>query len=88
MRTTLLLVLAVLGAAPAVAQSPGRGSWQDAVRRAVHGAAKTQQRTRSLRPTTASLRTTVAESEPNDSVRTADRVALGDRANRRGESGE
>jgi len=92
----LLVLLAVVSASPAFAQQPSTGSWRDAVRRlrdaaivpAAPGSAK--KRIRSMRAgglrglaqlhAAAALNATIAESEPNGSVETADSVALGDRA--------
>jgi len=74
-----LLVLLV-GAAPALAQTPTTGSWRDAVRQLRDGKARPRQPARRSARIAVIATSTVAESEPNDSVRTADSVALGDRA--------
>jgi sugar lactone lactonase YvrE len=90
-RCPVLVLFALLGAVPALAQTPTGGSWREEVRRLrdapivlpARGAAK-QGRLAPLlaarRPTTALVESIVAESEPNDSVRTADSAALGDQA--------
>jgi len=93
MRFPFLVLFALSAAAPALAQTPTVGSWREEVRRLrdaaivqnARGAAKIGKvalasRLATRRPTTALLESTVAESEPNDSVRTADSVALGDQA--------
>jgi len=77
MRIAILAVLVLVGATPLRAQTPRPGSWQDAVRRlrdahVVHAI-------RGVR-VAASPTTIIAESEPNDSIRTADSIALGDQA--------
>ena len=79
---SVLALLAMIGAGPAVAQGPAAGSWREEVRRlrdmpkARSGSAPS-----GARPMGAAVAAaTVAETEPNDSVRTADSVALGDRA--------
>ncbi|HEU5260233.1 MAG TPA: pre-peptidase C-terminal domain-containing protein [Gemmatimonadales bacterium] len=86
MRSVVLVLLALAGAAPALAQRPSTGSWRDEVRRlrdAPAGKRRLGSLVASRRPTSvrvASVAATTAESEPNDSVRTADSVALGDQA--------
>jgi len=92
-RCPVLVLLALSGAVPALAQTPAVGSWREEVRRLrdapivlpARGGAKTGKygfapRLAARRPTNASVAATIAESEPNDSVRTADSVALGDQA--------
>ena len=78
MRISILVLLAVVGATPGLAQTPSRGSWRDAVRR-LRTAATTLPTRRSARVAT-TLEATFAESEPNNTVPTADSVGLGDRA--------
>ena len=77
MRIAIFALLALIGTTPALAQSPSVSSWRDAVRR-LRDARPVQplQRARVVASTTS----IVDESEPNDSVRTADSVALGDQA--------
>ncbi len=81
MRISILVLVAVVGATPAMAQTPTAGSWPDAVQRL-----RTAPKARLARPrprsatTAATLATIVDEREPNDSVRTADSIALGDQA--------
>ncbi|MGH7539135.1 MAG: pre-peptidase C-terminal domain-containing protein [Gemmatimonadales bacterium] len=69
-------MLALSAAAPALAQTPTLGSWREEVRRLRDAPI--------VRPLSArraaDLRATIGESEPNDSVQTADSVALVDRA--------
>jgi len=86
-QASVFVLLALLGAAPAPAQRPTAGSWRDAVRRLggspialpAHGRARPAVRPMGTRDAT-TLAATIAESEPNDSVRTADSVAVGDQA--------
>ena len=99
-RSWVLLLVGLIGAVPAPAQTPPVGSWRDAVRR-LRGAAialpargDVKARVKPTRtgggrlgpllagrrPATASVMATVAESEPNGNVPTADSVALGDQA--------
>ncbi len=105
MRCSVVVLLALVGAAPALAQGPAAGSWREELRRlrgasivlSARGGAKTGLRPMGTggkgglarllvprRPTSvrdpASVAATIAESEPNDNVHTADSVALGDRA--------
>src|SRR5512134_385902 len=86
MRTTsavLSLLLALVGAAPALAQRPATGSWREQVRRLrdarvglpVHAKAGAT----ALRAATITA-AIVTETEPNDVAQTADSVALGDQA--------
>jgi hypothetical protein len=85
MRSTLacfVVLLALAGAAPALAQSPPARSWRDEVRR-LHGARivkPSRALTHASAPGALSVAAIIAESEPNDSARTADSVALGDQA--------
>ncbi len=74
-----LLVLLV-GAAPARAQTPTTRSWRDALRQLRAGKAGPREPARGSTRVAMIATSTVAESEPNDSVRTADSVALGDQA--------
>ena len=85
MRSTLacfVVLLALAGAAPALAQSPPARSWPDQVRRLRDARiVKPSRAMTSVRPRGAlSVAAIIAESEPNDSARTADSVALGDQA--------
>jgi sugar lactone lactonase YvrE len=77
MRIAILFLLALAGATPVPAQTPRAGSWQDALRRLRE--AHVVHAMRSAR-VAASPTTIITESEPNDSIRTADSAALGDRA--------
>jgi streptogramin lyase len=84
MRFPIAVVLCLLGAAPASAQTPAGGSWRDAIRRLRPGPV-VRDKFRGTRLAThtfaaASLESVVAETEPNGDVGTADSVALGDRA--------
>jgi len=83
----LVLLLALVGAAPVVAQRPATGSWREAVRQirdaggVLPGHAKTG--ARSIRPAILTATVTqaiVTETEPNNTAPTADSVALGDQA--------
>ena len=79
-RSWVLLLVALVAAAPAVAQAPTTSSWGDAVKqlRAAHRPkAHLARRAAHVAAIATSL---VNESEPNDSVRTADSAALGDQA--------
>jgi hypothetical protein len=82
-------LLALLGAAPALAQTPAGGSWLDQVRRlrpvrtptvATVKAAHRLTLSRSAPSVAASPSTTIDEHEPNNTVATADSASLGDRA--------
>ncbi len=81
MRIALLAVLALVGAAPAVAQTPGTtaGSWRDMIQQ-LRGTGRAKPVRVARAPAPALIASIVDESEPNDSVRTADSIALGDRA--------
>jgi len=70
MRISILVLLALIGAAPAVAQSPTAGSWQAAMQRLRRAPLLGPARARSI----------IVESEPNDTIATADSVGFGDRA--------
>lgn len=76
----LVLLGSLLGAAPAPAQTPTTGVWRDAVRRLRTVTRPTAQPPRRSAPVVAIATSIVAESEPNDSIRTADSAALGDQA--------
>ena len=90
MRTTspvFVLLLALAGAAPALAQRPATGSWREAVRQirdarsALPGHAKTGARPIRTAALTATVtQTIITETEPNNTAQTADSVALGDQA--------
>lgn len=79
-RYWVALLVGLVGAAPATAQTPTTGSWRDAVRQLraekVHPRHAAPGRAR-VAAIAASI---VVESEPNDSIRTADSIALGDQA--------
>ncbi len=85
---TVLVLLTLAGAAPARAQQPAAGSWREEIRRLRDAPTVLPARGKSgrapllaaRRSTSARIATTLAESEPNGSVQTADSVALGDRA--------
>jgi sugar lactone lactonase YvrE len=79
-RYWISLLVGLVGAAPALAQTPTTGSWPDAVRQLRAGKAHPRQPARRIAPVAAIATSTVAESEPNDSIRTADSAALGDQA--------
>ena len=86
-QASVLVLLALLGIAPALAQRPTARSWREEVRRLRDAPIALPARARpktGVRPMAArhatTLTATIAESEPNDSVRTADSVAVGDRA--------
>ncbi len=74
MRVSILVLLAVVGATPGLTQTPSHGSWRDAVRQ-LRTAPKARLTRRSAHATSI-----VAESEPNNTVPTADSVAFGDQA--------
>jgi len=78
MRISVLVLLAVVGATPGLAQTPSHGSWRDAVRQL--RTAPEARLTRRSAHVAAIATSIVDESEPNDSFRTADSVALGDQA--------
>lgn len=95
MRRPVLVMLALVATAPALAQTPTTGSWRQAVQqlrsgataRSARGTAKSRGKraiarlSAARRPTTAALVTSsLAESEPNNDVATADSAALGDQA--------
>jgi hypothetical protein len=67
----------LLAPAPAPAQTPTAGSWREAVERLRNASVRPARRSA---PVAAIATSIVDESEPNDSVRTADSVALGDQA--------
>ncbi len=75
-----LVLLALVGAAPAPAQRPTARSWRDEVQRLRDAAVVLPaRRPRPVRVAT-TLEATFAESEPNNTPATADSVGLGDRA--------
>ena len=87
MKIGILVLLALVGAAPLLAQRPAAGSWHEQVRRlrrahapaaATVKAAHRLTRSTSATPVAASAFTTVAEQEPNNTVATANSAALGD----------
>ena len=78
-RYWLSLLVLLAGAAPARAQTPTTGSWRDAVQLR-DGKPRPRQPARRSAGVAVIATSTVAESEPNDSIRTADSVALGDQA--------
>jgi len=89
MKIGILVLLALVCAAPVLAQRPAAGSWREQVRRlrrahtpaaATVKAAHRLTRSRSAASVAASAFTTVAEQEPNNTVATADSASLGDRA--------
>ena len=85
---SVLLLLTLVGAAPALAQQISAGSWREEIRRLrdaptvlpARGKADRAPLLAVRRSTSARIATIIAESEPNGSVQTADSVALGDRA--------
>jgi len=77
MRSWFLVLVALLAPAPAPAQTPTAGSWREAVERLRDASVRPARRSA---PVAAIATSIVDESEPNDSVRTADSVALGDQA--------
>jgi len=77
MRVSILVLLAVVGATPGLAQTPSHGSWRDAVRQ-LRTAPKARLTRRGVQ--VAAIATSIVdESEPNNTVPTADSVGLGDR---------
>ena len=78
MRTSILILLAVVVATPGLAQTPSVRSWRDAVRQL--RTAPTARLTRRSAQVATIATSIVAESEPNNTVPTADSVGLGDRA--------
>jgi len=74
---SFLLLFALSGVAPAFAQSPTTGSWREEIQRLKDGARVPHARRASV---TRSVATIVTESEPNNTIATADSVALGDQA--------
>lgn len=87
-RHLFLVLLTLVGAAPAVAQTATVGSWADALQR-LRAAANAQSapggKRAGARPSraatvAATFATIIAESEPNNTAPTADSAALGDQA--------
>ncbi len=78
MKISILVLLAVVAGAPALAQTPTTGSWREMVERL--RAAPVVPSARRGAPAPALAMSIIDESEPNDSVPTADSVALGDQA--------
>jgi hypothetical protein len=84
----VLVLLTLVGAAPALAQRPAAGSWREEIRRLraapvvlpVRDKGGPGPRVAARRSVFALDVAAIAESEPNDSVRTADSAAFGDRA--------
>ena len=78
----LVLLAGLVSAAPVAAQTPTTGSWGDALKqlRDAHRPPPKAQLARRIAPVARVATSIVAESEPNDSIRTADSVALGDQA--------
>jgi|GEM_PF-1747478 len=95
-RGAVLILLALVSVTPALAQAPAAGSWRDEIqrirqaplllgaRRSAKSGAKLTKGGIKVRLVQRRAATTFAailgESEPNDSVRTADSIALGDQA--------
>lgn len=77
MKIPMLAVLALIAVTPLSAQAPRGDSWQDLVQRLRDAHAVRRMR---AAPVAASPTAIIAESEPNDSIRTADSAALGDQA--------
>jgi hypothetical protein len=79
-----VVLLALVSATPALAQTPAVGSWPDLVRRLRDTPTVHPKPTRSTAAahlaTNTNLATIVDESEPNNDVNTADSVELGDQA--------
>jgi hypothetical protein len=71
------LLFALSGVAPALAQSPATGSWREEIQRLKDRAGVPRARRVSV---ARSVATIITESEPNNSIETADSVALGDQA--------
>ncbi len=84
MRWSVMVLLALVSATPASAQTPAVGSWPELVRRLRDTPAVRHKPARSTAAanlaTPVNLETIVDEGEPNNDVSTADSVALGDRA--------
>ncbi len=77
-RCLVLVLFALAGAAPALAQAPTGGSWREAVER-LRAAAVVRRAPRSA-PVAAMVTSIITESEPNHVPAQADSVALGDQA--------
>jgi pre-peptidase len=84
MRWSVVVLLALVFATPAAAQTPAVGSWREVVRRlrdiptVRHKPARSTAAANLATP--ANLETIVDEGEPNNDVNTADSLALGDQA--------
>ena len=79
-RSWVLCVLFMLAAAPAVAQTPATSSWEDALTQLRDAHRPKAHLAHRIAPAARAASSIVAESEPNDSIRTADSAALGDQA--------
>jgi len=82
-KTGILVMLALVSIAPALlAQRPVAGSWSEQVRqlRRAHMPTVKTARRLTVSRSPASATSVIAESEPNNTVATADSAALGDRA--------
>lgn len=85
MKTRVPLLLALLVAAPVLAQRPASGSWAEQVRhlraaRSSHRKVGAQHGTPALRRVAASAATILNEGEPNNTALTAGSASLGDQA--------
>jgi hypothetical protein len=76
----VLLLVGLLGAAPGLAQTPATRSWRDAVRQLRAAPVHPKQPAGGSVHIAAIADSIIPEGEPNDSVLTADSVALGDQA--------
>jgi pre-peptidase len=75
--TSLLLLFALSGVASAFAQSPTSGSWREEIQRLKDRARVPRAPRASVARSSATI---ITESEPNNSIATADSAALGDQA--------
>jgi len=85
MKIGILVLLALAGAAPVLAQTPAVGSWLEQVRQLRRAHAPTAPKVKAahrlaIPRSAASAATILAESEPNNTVATADSAGLGDQA--------
>jgi hypothetical protein len=71
------LLFALSGVAPVLAQSPTTGSWREEIQRLKDGARVSRPRRASIARSSATI---ITESEPNNTIATADSIALGDQA--------
>ena len=77
MKSLMFAMLTLIVVAPLSAQAPSSDSWRDMVRRLRQASVAHPARAARVAASPAAV---IAEREPNDSIRTADSAALGDRA--------